>query len=366
MRATSRAIAAAGLLLAACDSDPAGRDAPPAPAVTMPETAPGSGDLQQEVVFGEYSPLSGNTELVRRMMSPLTAAQIRRMLAGSGQALREQEIELAAERFTLYVPAHAPPQGYALLVFVPPWREAKLPRGWAPVLDQYGMIFVSAARSGNDANTLGRRAPLAMIAAHNVMRRYPVNPQQVYVGGLSGGSRVAQRLALAYPDLFRGALLNAGSDPIGEAGQPLPPRELFLRFQEATRLVYLTGEQDYTNLATDADSVDSMRRWCVFDVEAQIIHRVGGQVAGHESADPAALAKALQALLHPVTADAGRLAACRSGLQQALSEKLQQAEALIGRGRADAARKLLLDIDTRYGGLAAPRSVELAQQLALS
>jgi len=71
---------------------------------------------------------------------------------------------------------------------------------------------VTAANSGNDAPTIDRREPLALLAAHNTMKQYPVDPQQVYIGGFSGGARVALRLALAYPDVFHGALLNAGSD----------------------------------------------------------------------------------------------------------------------------------------------------------
>lgn len=58
-----------------------------------------------------------------------------------------------------------PPHGFALLVFVPPWQDARLPPEWAKVLDRYGAIFVSAARSGNDENVLGRREPLALLAA---------------------------------------------------------------------------------------------------------------------------------------------------------------------------------------------------------
>jgi pimeloyl-ACP methyl ester carboxylesterase len=57
----------------------------------------------------------------------------------------------------------------------------------------------------------------------------------------SGGSRVALRLALGFPDVFRGAFLNAGSDPIGDAQTPLPPAELFSRFQEMTRLAARIG-----------------------------------------------------------------------------------------------------------------------------
>src|SRR5207302_469453 len=104
---------------------------------------------------------------------------------------------------------------------------------------------------------LARREPLALLAAHNLMRRYPVDPERVYVGGFSGGARVAMRLALGYPDLFRGAILNAGSDPIGGAEIPLPPRELFMRFQSSTRIVYVTGERDDPHVSDDSVSMQS-------------------------------------------------------------------------------------------------------------
>jgi len=74
---------------------------------------------------------------------------------------------------------------------------------------------------------------MALLAAYNTMKQYPVDPQQVYIGGFSGGARVALRLALGYPDVFHGALLNAGSDPAGTLDVPLPPADLFRRFQES-------------------------------------------------------------------------------------------------------------------------------------
>ena len=58
--------------------------------------------------------------------------------------------------------------------------------------------------------------PLALLAYENIRRSHTLDANRVYVGGMSGGSRVALRVALAYPDVFRGALLNAGSDPIGD------------------------------------------------------------------------------------------------------------------------------------------------------
>jgi hypothetical protein len=310
-----------------------------------------------DAVFTEYSPLSGNTELARRMISPLSAAQIPQLLARAGKGLSEQPINLAEEKFAVYVPAQAPPHGYALLVFVPPWSDARLPPGWAAVLDRYGVIFVSAARSGNDVTPLGRRAPLALVAAYNVMRLYPVDPERVYISGFSGGSRTALRLALGYPDLFRGALLNAGSDPIGTTELPLPPRDLFLRFQKATRLVYVTGAQDPASLEADEQSIHSMREWCVSDIDVEVTHW-----KGHESASPTALSTALHALLNPVEPDLAKLAACRAAVDAKLDTQFQQVVSFMAAGKRDEAQKLLHQIDARFGGLAAPRSVELTQK----
>ena len=333
--------------------------APGALTVAAPDLAtPPAVGLQTQVAFSDYSPLSASTEIMRRLLSPLAAAQVLRSLEHSSERLSDQSIDLAAERFVLYVPAHAPTDGYGLLAFVSPWDEAQLPPGWALVLDRYGVIFVSAARSGNSADVLGRREPLALLAAYNVMQRYPVDPQRVYAGGFSGGSRIALRLALAYPDLFRGALLNAGSDPL-DAGPPTPPaRALLERFEESTRIVFVTGEHDALHLSMDRASLASMREWCVFDTSAEITPG-----AGHELASPAALSRALSALAAHVRPDAAKLAACRAALDRRLSARLAQVQSLIDAGKRSEARRRIEELDRTFGGLAAPQSVALAAAL---
>ncbi len=314
--------------------------------------------MQTEVAFAEYSPLAGSAELMRRLLSPLTAEQMRRESARSGEPLRGQPIDLAKEKFTVYVPSPAPAHGYALLVFVPPWRDASVPPHWIGALDGHAMIFVCASNSGNDANVLDRREPLALLAAYNIMRRYPVDPARVYVGGFSGGSRVALRLAVAYPDVFRGALLDAGSDSIGDGQLPLPPADLFRQFQESSRLVYLTGQDDSVGLDQDVHSRQSMQEWCAFDLDTQLMLR-----AGHEPAGSAALDRALDALTDPHAPEPRRLAACRARTAADLSAKLLHVRALLEGGKPSDAWSWLKKIDTRYGGLAAPESVELARQI---
>jgi dienelactone hydrolase len=327
-----------------------------APAIS--DTAAGFTGLRTDVVFSDYSPLSRSTELLHRLLSPLNADQASKRLAHSAVALRDQPIDLAQERFAVFVPSHSPPQGYGLLVFVPPWENAALPLGWAEMLDRRGVIFVSAANSGNAANVLDRREPLALLAAHNIMQRFRVNPERMYIGGFSGGSRIALRLALGFPDLFRGALLNAGSDPIGDSQTPLPPAELFSRFQEMTRIVYISGQNDAVNVDKDAASTRSMLEWCVFDWYAE-----RSPWADHEVAGATVVGRALDMLDKHAKPNLDRLNNCRSRINQELAKQIDQASGLLAAGNVDGTRKLLNKIDARYGGLAAPRSVDLAARI---
>ena len=310
-----------------------------APAVAAPDES-----------FGLYSPLATNAVLVDRLLSPLAAEAGRRGLAANGRTLAEQPLDLAQERFTLYVPAKAPPQGYGLLVFISPSDEAKLPPGWASILDRYGLVFVAAQHSGNDRNVIGRRAPLALEAAWNVQQRYPIDAARVFVGGFSGGSRVALQLALAYPDLFRGAFLDAGSDPIAVAPAILPARPLFELFQTRSRIAYVSGVEDTTAVTADVASLASLSRWCAFGGASRTTPG-----AGHQIADARALGQALEILTRPGAPDASHLAACRTRVDREVQDRLAQATALVAAGDRDKARKALLDLDGSVGALAMPQ-----------
>ncbi|HUO92306.1 MAG TPA: PHB depolymerase family esterase [Rhizomicrobium sp.] len=317
-----------------------------------------AGMLDANVVFSGYTPLSSNVELARRLLTPLTAAQLPELVAKTGKMLSAQPIDLSQEKFVVYVPAAKPAAGYGLLVFVPPWDDARIPPAWTDVFDQAGMIYVSALRSGNDANPIGRREPLVLLAYANMIKRYPIDPSRIYVGGFSGGSRIAMRLALAYPDVFRGAFLNSGSDPIGDATVPLPPKDLFFRFQESSTLAYVAGEDDTNVVRIDRESRHTMHDWCVFNIESRDMRRTG-----HHSADADSLAWALDVLDKKESPDPAALADCRAGIDAALDAKLQEVESLIAAGRRDEAKAHLDAIDKTYGGWAAPKSLELEKRL---
>ena len=323
--------------------------------LAAPLLAGATGELNREVIFSEYSDQSTSNEIARRTLSPLTALELERHITSVGKTMIQQPIKLAEERFVVYVPASCPPRGCALLVFVPPWEDAQLPPGWSAALDRNGVIFVSAARSGNSQSVFDRREPLALLAAHNIRQRYPIDAQRIYIGGFSGGARVALRLALAYPDIFSGAILNAGSDEIGNAQIPIPPKELFLKFQN-THLVYATGEADTVQLGADMASMASARKWCAFDIQDHVERSVG-----HEVASSTTLTWALAALLHSAPSDPKRMANCTHALEEDLNSRLLAATRLMEVGRNDEAQQMLAKIDARFGGLSAPRITELAR-----
>lgn len=344
MRGTGRAFGVAAAALALTWSG------------TARSEAPESG-LQRQVVFSDYPVLASDGEILSRALSPLSAEVVRRKLSASGQQLAPRAVNLAQENFILYVPQSRPAAGYGLIVFVPPWRDAHMPQGWAPVLDQRGMIYVSVANSGNEMNVLGRRVPLALLGYANVARRYPIDPNRVYVGGFSGGSRVALRIALAYPDVFKGGLMNSSSDPIGTVGASPPAADLWAKFQGRSRLVFLTGSKDEVPRDMDQQTEASLRQRCVFDVDRRLMPG-----KHHEVADPATFAAALASLESHAPPDPARDAACQADRAHELQAALGRARAAIAAGDAKSARREIVETDASFGGPAGPAVIELADR----
>jgi hypothetical protein len=101
----------------------------------------------------------------------------------------------------------------------------------------------------------------------------------------------------------------------------------------------------------------SLDKWCSYDVLTQTEPR-----SGHDLADASAFGRSLEALLGERHLDPGKLESCRARIDQELRTQLGQVENAFARGDPNGAKQLLSQIDVRYGGLAAPRSVELATQ----
>ena len=322
------------------------------------QAGPPSGRLNGQT-FVRYSPLATPLEVARRGLSPLTYDRFERYLHFAGRHLATQAINLEEERFDLYVPARAGNRReYGLLVWLAPQEDYPVPRDWVAELDRRGIIYVSAQRSGNTRLVLDRRIPLALHAAENVINQYPVDRQRVYVAGFSGGSRTALKLAVGYPDLFRGALLNAGSDVFGERGLSLPDAALTALLQERSRLVYTTGVRDMPNKRQDAASRVSSEARCI-----RHLHVLSMPGLEHAPPDRRSFSRAMALLDSDPAPDAG-LQECRNRIMAVIENSLDSVGKLLAGGEVANAGERLGELDEEWGGLAAPGSVVLARRIS--
>ena len=96
---------------------------------------------------------------------------------------------------------------------------------------------------------------LALDAVHNIKRTYNIDPNRIYVSGISGGGRVASMLAMHYPDVFSDGIFVVGAEyweaieVTGKPGQlwkPMsrPQSKYLAMAKERGRYVLLTGDND--------------------------------------------------------------------------------------------------------------------------
>jgi len=308
--------------------------------------------------FDKYSPVANTNEIIRRIMSPISADRVQSYYRENAQTLPQQSILIEKEQFDFYLPLGEPPaDGYGVIVFIAPYDEAPIPFQWRKVFDRHGIIYIAARKSGNDHNMIGRRIPLALHAYENIAHRYRLNPDRVYISGFSGGSRTAMRVALYYPDIFHGAILNSGSDPFGNAGIGIPSAELFSLFQSRTRMVQVTGTEDEFVKLEDTKMRTSAAAFCVQNLYSQPMRRTGHALMNTQMLETAIVR------IEKSPADKNNLSQCRDQLKLAIDDGLNATQKLLDQGLKKRAGEQLSVIDQRYGGLAAPRSVEIARKI---
>jgi pimeloyl-ACP methyl ester carboxylesterase len=166
------------------------------------------------------------------------------------------------ETYSVYVPSdYTGDAPYGLLVWVNAGERGNPPGGWEALMDKHHLIWIGAHRSGNGHSVPARRMPLALDAVFNMTKTYLIDPNRVYVSGISGGGRVASILAMHYPEVFSGGVFVVGVEyweplPVtGRPGQfwppmPRPQAACLALARKRGRYVLLTGDNDGNRLQT--------------------------------------------------------------------------------------------------------------------
>lgn len=313
----------------------------------------------RNVALDGLSPLASASELTARLLTPIAQDRIARFRQKVGFSLKDQTIEVGEEPFELFVPEPDSDGKYGLMVFVWPADDIQVPGDWWKVFRDRHMIYIASRRSGNTENIFDRRVPLALHGYEYVRNKYNVDPERVYIGGFSGGSRTAQRVAMAYPDVFHGVFLAGGSDTLGgDSGFTLPSEALSRMLQERTRFVFSTGSDDSVNRAKDARTRKNLEALCMHGIRVVPQHGVEHWVPNGRGF--IRVVNELERAI-PQNADA---AVCTENLRKVIDDELASVKRKIADGDLKAAGELLGRLDARYGGLAAPNSVELVRSIA--
>lgn len=156
--------------------------------------------------------------------------------------LFDYDLKLEQERFYLFVPPnYRGDEPFGLIAFVNSGDQMDVPTDWKKVLTDHKLLYVAPQNIGNN-QPIPRRAVVAVAAIRQMMKLYKVDPQRVYITGVSGGAKVATVVAFARPSLIHGALPMCGFvlPTLGEKG-----KELRETVKSQVGFALITGSQDF-------------------------------------------------------------------------------------------------------------------------
>lgn len=194
--------------------------------------------VRSPISFKESPPLAEAAQLKMRLRSVETPTAL----------------NLANEAFEVIVPkSYKKEVPHGLFIWISPNDQAALPADWEKVLADEKLIFIGALKSGNNRETIARMQ-LAITANDQMRNLYSIDPARVYISGHSGGSRVASMLAVAYADMFTGAVCfmganfffpTQGKDGTTYEARYIPHPEIATQAQNESRIVLVTGAKDF-------------------------------------------------------------------------------------------------------------------------
>ena len=139
--------------------------------------------------------------------------------------------------FRVRIPPGARPHG--VLVFVHPGSNAQPMPGWAEVLDRRNLAYIAAEGFGNEKPG-NQRALAALLGLTHLSRMQTIDATRRYIGGMSGGGKMATQVLSRFPAFFDGALCIVGAEYV-------EPRGGFTPGMADKRVVFMTGDRDFNH-----------------------------------------------------------------------------------------------------------------------
>jgi predicted esterase len=150
-----------------------------------------------------------------------------------------EKYEPKKQKYQLFIPAgYSRKKLWPLIVFISPAND---PVGWPAfetVCEREGIFFCCPFKAGNKVAG-GLRSRIILDMTDDVRRRFRIDPDQTYIGGFSGGGRMACTVGFALPEVFAGIIPVCGTNPPG------PLTYLRHRLVDRVSVAFVTGELDF-------------------------------------------------------------------------------------------------------------------------
>jgi len=250
-------------------------------------------------VFEEYSPLSGCRTLSERMRISISPG-----------AYEDHRYDIKQESFEVYAPdSYDPNTPFGLMVWISPSSSGAIDHypGLKALMEKYKLVWVGANNSGNEHFYESRRVPLALDGSYNMQKLYTIDPDRVYVAGLSGGGRVASITAFHHSDVYAGGIFIIGANywlQMAVPGKentywkpnfPRPRQENLVRAKKFGRYVLLTGDHDGNRVQMHTYYEEGYSKWLDHVLYIQVPEM------GHEMPPAEEVEKAIKFLDEPLS-----------------------------------------------------------------
>ena len=160
------------------------------------------------------------------------------------------------QAYELFVPAkYDMKQTWPVVLFISPGNRGAGFAQWKAVFEKEGIIFASPHEAGNGTPT-PQRIRIVMDVLAELRRDFNVDPDRTYIGGFSGGGRIASAIAFALPEYFAGVI------PVCAGGDLREEPSLRHRVKDRLSIAHLTGETDFNR-----GEVERMRHTMLTDLK---------------------------------------------------------------------------------------------------
>jgi hypothetical protein len=186
------------------------------------------------------------------------------------------------QTYELYVPPRKPSKArLPLILYLSPGKDAGSGKALERLCRSRGFLYAAPHNAGNDCPG-PRRVRIVLDVLDDVRRHFPVDADRTYIGGFSGGGRIACAVAFTLPEAFGGVL------PICASGDLRTESWLRQRVVERLSVALVTGEKDFNR-----GEVERLRSPYLKDVgvRARVWTAAG---AGHQVPSEKVLGEALR------------------------------------------------------------------------